>query len=720
MAPEQASGRREQVTIAADVWGLGAILYELLTGQPPFRAETPLATLQLLRECEPRPPRLLQPGLPRDLETICLKCLHKGPAQRYASTQALADDLRRLQRGEAILARPVGRLERAARWCRRNPAVALLSGALAASLLLGFVVLAVLWRRAEGHAEEAERAAARAQANLAEAERQRAREKESFTLAHQAVDEFCLRLADEQLKGIAGMQAPRRDLLRSGLRYYEKFVELHGDDPRVRRQLAFALGRLGSISGELGAKAEAAAHFQRALGIFEELRRGQAGDAALKEAHARAGLFLGMALREVGKSPDETLRRSRALYEELVKEQPANRNHVLELAAVHATLGKWLVDRGQIDQARVQFEGQVALLQPWLKAQPGDAVLQAQHAKGLRNLVAVCSQLGRGAEARALLPRICTALETAVKASPTSLLHRWDLARAYIDLARSLPKGPDRDATFEKGHGMLEKLVRDNPAVMGLRQELSASFRERGHRLVARKEWDQALRAYQQAHDEQERVVQASTGNPEAVNELAKCCFDMATVLQKFKQLKEARERLEKAAALRRPLVEANPGRVQFRCDLGVTLDRLGDVLWNQGLRAQGIRAVREGLELQRQAWKQAPQVARHRLYLSHQLGHAATLSRLEGNRDDALARLAERRRVAGSRAEELYHTAQEYARVAELPSGSNEARALAVDTLRQAVAAGLQNTNRLRGDPAWKSFREQPDFVEVLAGLTR
>src|SRR5262249_1589765 len=147
-----------------------------------------------------------------------------------------------------------------------------------------------------------------------------------------------------------------------GLRYYEKFVELHGEDPGLRRQLAFTLSRMGSISGELGAKAEAAAFFQRAQAIFEELRRGQAQDAALKEAQARAGLFLGMALRDVGKSPDEPLKRSRALYEELVKEQPTSRDHVLELALVHSTLGKWLVDRGQLDLARGHFESQLALL----------------------------------------------------------------------------------------------------------------------------------------------------------------------------------------------------------------------------------------------------------------------------------------------------------------------------------------------------------------------
>src|SRR5262249_47872080 len=137
MAPEQAAGRVRPVGATTDVYALGGLLYECLTGQVPFRGTTSFETMQQVLTREPVPPRRLVPGLSRDLETICLKCLHKEPARRYASAQALADDLARWQRGEPIQARPVGRLERGWRWCRRNKAVASLLGAVAASLLLG-------------------------------------------------------------------------------------------------------------------------------------------------------------------------------------------------------------------------------------------------------------------------------------------------------------------------------------------------------------------------------------------------------------------------------------------------------------------------------------------------------------------------------------------------------------------------------------------------------
>jgi WD40 repeat protein/serine/threonine protein kinase len=173
MAPEQAEGK--VVGPAADVHALGALLYQMLTGRPPFVAESALDTLMRVRLEEPVPPAVLQPKTPRDLSTICLKCLQKEPGRRYPSALDLAEDLRRFRHGEPVQARPVGRAGQLWRWCRRNPREAVLIAAVALTLVAGTAVSTALAVMAREQKRLADQRADDAEAEKRRAEQQRDR-----------------------------------------------------------------------------------------------------------------------------------------------------------------------------------------------------------------------------------------------------------------------------------------------------------------------------------------------------------------------------------------------------------------------------------------------------------------------------------------------------------------------------------------------------------------
>ena len=162
MPPEQASGSIKEVGKSADVYALGALLYVLVAGRPPFQADNPLDTLMQVLERVPISPRELNPALSRDIETISMKCLEKPPRNRYASAQDVADELRRFLSSEPIHARPISSLERARRWCRRNPVVSSLSFAIMVLLIVGTVVSAYFARREALQAEMARQETRRA------------------------------------------------------------------------------------------------------------------------------------------------------------------------------------------------------------------------------------------------------------------------------------------------------------------------------------------------------------------------------------------------------------------------------------------------------------------------------------------------------------------------------------------------------------------------------
>ncbi len=255
MAPEQAEGRSREVGPAADIYALGAILYQALTGRPPFLGASAIETMKLVASTEAVAPCQLRPEVPRDLETITLKCLEKDPRGRYPDAGALADDLRRYLEGRPIAARPVGPLGRFWRWRRRNPSLAATAAALLMTFLVGSPALLGLWLRAR-----ADRARAVVERDRAERSRDR---------AVSAVDTL-LRTEDDALAA-EELRPYRKALIDAGIRQSLALVRDLEGDPRAEFQRLEAYEALARVQFEGGDEAAAIETTRKAVALAESL-----------------------------------------------------------------------------------------------------------------------------------------------------------------------------------------------------------------------------------------------------------------------------------------------------------------------------------------------------------------------------------------------------------------------------------------------------------------
>lgn len=395
MAPEQAAGLTDRIGPRTDVYALGGLLFECLTGRPPFKAPTPAETLELVLQLDPPSPRQFQPTVPRDLETVCLKCLRKDPDRRYPSAAALAADLSRFLRREPVAARPISRPERLVKWARRRPGPAVLAGLLAVAAV-GLVAGAVVYERQLRAARDA------AHEQSDEATRQKGRAEANARRAADAVHRFLTRVGDERLKQVPEMEGIRSELLRDALEFYQGMLaDADAPDPAVRVEAARASARAGLIQQYLGRADEAEAHFRQAADRFARLSAHDPGNRALRTEraaalHSLANLKTVAAPGQAAEAIDAARREWRALAADAPDDpwpvrQAAGCDHFDGLA--HTTLGQ---------QARGEeaYRRALATRQALAERFPADPSYRRDLAYTLHNLAAVCSRTGRDAPAR--------------------------------------------------------------------------------------------------------------------------------------------------------------------------------------------------------------------------------------------------------------------------------------------------------------------------------
>jgi tetratricopeptide (TPR) repeat protein/predicted Ser/Thr protein kinase len=484
MSPEQAQGSSTEITPATDVYALGAILYEMLGGRPPFKGPTPLATLDQVVSQEPLPPGKFQRGIPRDLETICLKCLEKDPRRRYPSAADLAEDLHRFLNGWTIMARPSSAFEKAWKWGRRKPstATALLTVAMAlVVLLLGALYTSARLRESNFDLLLAARAA-------------KAAERSSASNARAALDQrnLALKALNQLVFGVQdrlGESPETRPLRRSllgtataGLDEIARSTEAGAPD----LSRAVAHQKLGEIFRQIGRAAEARRQLMLAQSLAEDLASATPGDTAVADCLAKTYLGLGelilgserfdearacfekavaRAEAVVLEHPDREearrglmeayfqlgraygfnheiaaaevwFRKTRDLAARCVAEQPEHARFKDMLASSYRKLGDMKKFTSHPAGARDEYLKAIALGRELLAAEPGNLAVRTHLAMAIHDLAQVTYLRREPNEARPLFQEAERHFSDLVAADPEDQLIQTQLVHVETDLAR--------------------------------------------------------------------------------------------------------------------------------------------------------------------------------------------------------------------------------------------------------------------------------------------
>jgi serine/threonine-protein kinase len=504
MSPEQAWGQTREIGPHSDQYALGAILYEMIVGRPPFQGATPLETLELVRSQEPVPPTRLQPRTPTDLETICLKALQKDPARRFPDAGAMAEDLRRFLNGEPIVARPVSAPERLWRWFQRNPRVAGLATAvvlMGITITAGSAAFAVTLRqrnadlsesyKKENAAKEVALTNERA-ANVAKDEAIAARNAETIALKNE-------RQAREKAEALVqGAFAQTRNAL------------------EAQRVLSVLLDqRLRSIPGTQGIREEiirttmngldATMSSLEQLGTVARDREGFAlGLRVLAGVNQRAGQIA----MNYGRYDDTAryFRRMEELSEQLAAAEPAALEPLKVKASVKATLGEFQMDRiGDAKKAVDFFDQALALRRQWLAREPTNDEARRGVANMLGALANSRLRLGDPAGARALYRE---EIELRDRFSP-ALANQIEVRREHAglrdklgDLSVSLGDPEDGRKNFEAALKLRREIAADQPDETQAHRDVLLSLQRLGtHELIYTRDPKAALVHYRTALD---------------------------------------------------------------------------------------------------------------------------------------------------------------------------------------------------------------------------
>jgi serine/threonine-protein kinase len=596
MSPEQAAGDLERLSPRSDIYGLGATLYCLLTGKPPFEGEDVGSILCAVQEGRfPRPTRL-DSSLDPALEAVCLKAIALRPPDRYASPRLLAEDVERWMADEPVSAWREPWAVRARRWMRRRRTAVTAAGVLLVATVIGLTVGTIMLGRAEERTRR-QRDAAREQRRLAD---------QNFRLARRAVDEYFVQVSENTLLDtpVPGMQPLRKELLQTALRYYREFQALHRDDPSLRADLARACYRIGYIQNDVGTAEQALTAFEEARSLGESLIREDPADLAIRYDLARSARSVGTVLyRQMGRQAEglEQLQRALVLAESLVRDRPDDPEFQTELVASYADLGRFTHNRRLTTPELPFLEKASAIAARLARSQPShrhrydEARILYLIGIHYHGSIKATEALAHYDRAREILERLHRDRPSDVDVADLLAMTSHAIGRVHRSITHRTEAAGD---ALRQARRLFGELAGDNPAVVHFRFNRDDTDFMIGTLLTSVGRYAEAEAVLRPALDDGERIIASDPSDISMATRLADAEIEMGKALHGLSRAAESLVPLARGRDLLEVARARDPGDLQSLVSLARCIRYIGFAQAEIGRRVEAIETLSDSVRM--------------------------------------------------------------------------------------------------------------------------